>query len=149
MRENVKESHQVAPERGPERGEGEGQKPDASLCGQDPGSGGPVHPVQYRRARSTYGSDRRHSLGELVRQGSSENRGYWGQVAIGLALGGVAAHTLIRWRRDLGLPIWERRRPNGHPRMLWWTDDSMLLAWKLKMAQISRAKRYGRNGAKE
>src|SRR3990167_2512242 len=110
MCENVKESHQVAPERGPERGEGEGQEPDASLRGQDPGSGGQVHPVQYRRARSTYGSDRRHSLGELVRrgdgsvrQGSSENRGYWGQVAIGLALGGVAAHTLIRWRRDLGL----------------------------------------------
>ena len=44
----------------------------------------------------------------------------------------------------MGLPIWERRI-GKKGRMMWWTDDQMLLTWKLKMCQISYAKRFGLN----
>lgn len=49
--------------------------------------------------------------------------------------------TLARWRKERGLPIWERPHPKSKV-LAWWIDDHMLLAWKLKMAQLSRAKRY-------
>ena len=129
---------------------GEGQVPDVSVCREDIGSGGEVNSVQPGSPRQSPRSYPRKSLASIkrgrngnIRQGigTFDRAGYWGKPAIQSALGGVGKRTLETWRKELGLPIWDRRRTKRGPRV-WWTDDSLLLVWKLKMCQLAHARRY-------
>lgn len=149
MRSDESEVDSLVVEDASEGCQGEGSVADAGVCGQDAGSGGEVDPVRRRKGRYATRHNPRQSFASFIRggagdlrQGVGQNRGYWGQREIGAALGVRSWRTLSDWHKYLGLPVWERwNRRSG--RWMWWSDDSMLLAWKLKMAQRTHAQYYG------
>src|SRR3990167_9608598 len=135
----------------------QGQEPNASLRGQDPGPDSPPNPVQRRKARQPTGANPCRLVALLERRGvdhfqssggttgansnSNPGPGYWGFNQIRAALG-ISSDAMAVWSRKWGYPTIRRwNRITG--RWNQWCDDSMLLAWKLKMAELDRVRRYG------
>ena len=134
----------------PDEGQGQGQKSDDGLPGQDSRPDRPARPVQRRTTRYANGNNHRITLTATQRRGVSDfqpgdraigtRAGYWGKRAIAAKLG-INGTTFRNWRRNWGFPIWERWDWKIG-RMTAWTDDDMILSWKLKMAEMDRARRY-------
>ena len=71
---------------------------------------------------------------------------YWGQQAIAARLS-VSETTVEHWRRTRGLLMYARRKP-GSPRLWWYSNDALIVAWEHKqcLADANRklSLRHGR-----
>jgi hypothetical protein len=59
----------------------------------------------------------------------------WAQIARRLS---VSIPTARRWHVDLGLLVYQRRRPHGRQTWTWYTNDSLIHAWEVSRALVDR-----------
>lgn len=63
---------------------------------------------------------------------------YWGSEAIRRRLGCGSHHTLYRYIRQHGLPVYKRADPRNPHRVMLYASEAMILAWELAMSQDYR-----------
>ena len=69
---------------------------------------------------------------------------YWGLPAIAERLGLKHHEAVLRLYRHAGLPIWKRRR-GSHPRLVWYSYETLLVAWQLAQCKAQRDRMVGLN----
>ena len=152
------ETGPVIEEQEPRRSKVEGLSADVGVYRQNVGSNSSIDPIQPRPTRLKARRNNRFTTTvperERIRNfylGTSKvgkspidgkpnpNPGYWGWWQIAASLG-ISFWTVKSWSVKWGFPTFRRwNRITG--RWQQWCDDSMILAWKLKMAALDHDRR--------